>query len=141
MHRSNTTKWLILYVNDLPDERLTANTSVCLFADNANISTVFSDVSERPDMQVCLNEFVVWADRWQLQDLGVIVHDKCLFKQHVSSICRKAYSTINVIFSCFHKGILIICRPVLEYCSTVWNPNVPARHYLGVTEQLGITWA
>ena len=149
----------ILYVNDLPDERLTANTSVCLFADDTNISTVFSDVSERPDMQECLNEVVVWPDRWQLPGaehkcyiqtignvtlksyllkgvqllsvneyryLGVIVNDKCLFKQHISSICRKAYSTINVIFRCFHtvnidaliKAYNSFVRPMLEYCST-----------------------
>ena len=59
MHRSPTI--YILYVNDLPDECLTANTSVFFFADDTKISTVFSDVSERPDMQEYLNEFVVWA--------------------------------------------------------------------------------
>ena len=25
---------------------------------------------------------------------------------------------------------------MLEYCSTVWNPYIPARHYLGMTDQL-----
>ena len=63
----------ILYVNDLPDGRLTANTSVCLLADDTKISAVFSDVSERPDMQECLNEFVVLADRWQLE----VTEHKC----------------------------------------------------------------
>ena len=29
--------------------------------------------------------------------LVLIVDDKCIFKQHISSICSKAYSTINVI--------------------------------------------
>ena len=57
----------ILYLNDLPDERLTTNTRVCLIKDDTKISTVFSDISERPDMQECLNEFVVWVDKWQLQ--------------------------------------------------------------------------
>ena len=174
----------ILYVNDLPDERLTANTSVCLFADDTKISSVFSDVSERPDMQECLKKFVVWADRRQLQaaehkccvltigniipttyhlkrvqllhvneylDLGVIVDDKCLFKQHISSICRKAYITINVIVRCFltanidvhiktHKSFV---RQVLEYFSTVVEINVfiyltslHTMHYLGITDQL-----
>ena len=37
------------------------------------MSTVFLDVSERPDLQECLNEFVVWADRWQLQ----VAEHKC----------------------------------------------------------------
>ena len=167
----------ILYVNDLPDERLTANTSACLFADDTKISSVFSDVSERPDMQECLKKFVVWADRRQLQaaehkccvltignitpttyhlkgvqllhvneyrDLGVIVDDKCIFKQHISTICRKAYITINVIVRCFltanidalikaHKSFV---RQVLEYSSMVWNPYIPARHYFGITDQL-----
>ena len=27
-------------------------------------------------------------------------------------------------------------RPMLEYCSTVWNPYIPARHYLGMTDQV-----
>ena len=25
---------------------------------------------------------------------------------------------------------------MLEYCSTVWNPYIPARHYLGMTDQV-----
>ena len=80
----------------------------------------------------------------EYRDLGVIVDDKCLFKQHISSICRKAYDTINVIFRCFHtanidaliKVYKSFVHPVLEYCSTVWNPYIPARHYLGMTDQL-----
>ena len=70
--------------------------------------------------------------------------DKCLFKQHISSICRKAYSTVNVIFRCFHtanidaliKAYTSFVHPVLEYCLTVWNPYIPAKHYLGMTDQL-----
>ena len=100
--------------------------------------------------------FMEWADRWQLKiaehqlthgsdilpiynlngvqllnvkefrDLGIIVDADCLFKQHISHICRKAYCSINVIFRCFHTAniaALIISyksfvRPMLEYCST-----------------------
>ena len=63
----------ILYVNDLPDE------CVCLFADGTQLSTVLSDVSERPNMQKCLNERVVWADRWKLQ---VAEHKCCVLKYY-----------------------------------------------------------
>ena len=72
------------------------------------------------------------------------VDAECLFKQHISHICRKAYCSINVIFRCFHTAniaALITCyksfvRPMLEYCSTIWNPYIPARHYLGMTDQV-----
>ena len=58
----------------------------------------------------------------EYRDLGVIVDDKCLFKQHISSICCKAYGTINVIFRCFHtanidaliKAYKSFVHPVLE---------------------------
>ena len=82
----------------------------------------------------------------EFRDLGVIVDSKCLFKKHVSNICRKAYTSINIIFRCFHTAfnyvpsIIIACkafvRPILEYCYTVWNPYIPARHYLGMTDRL-----
>ena len=77
-------------------------------------------------------------------DLGIIVDADCLFKQHISHICRKAYFSINVILRCFHTAniaALIISykssvRPILEYSYTVWNPYIPARHYLGMTDQV-----
>ena len=59
-----------------------------------------------------------------------IVDIHCLFKQHGSYICKKAYCSTNVRFRCFHtantaaliRGYKSFIRPVLEYCSTVWNP-------------------
>ena len=76
--------------------------------------------------------------------LGVIVDDHCLFKQHVSYICKKAYCSINVLFRCFHTANTValirvyksFIRPVLEYFSTVWNPYIHARHFIGMTDQL-----
>ena len=80
----------------------------------------------------------------ECRDLGVFVDSHCNFKHHISHICRKAYTSINVIFRCFdtaHVPALIIAyksfvRPILEYCSTVWNPYIPNRHYLGLTDQI-----
>ena len=127
----------ILYINGLPDYNLDINTDIFLFADDFKTSTVLSDVSERSNMQERLNQFMEWADRWQLKiaehkccvltqvtiipptyklngvqllnvkefrDLGIIVDVDCLFKQHISQICRKAYFSINVIFRCFHTA-------------------------------------
>ena len=78
------------------------------------------------------------------KDLGVIVDDHCLFKQHVSYICKNVYCSTNVLFRCFHtantvaliRGYKSFIRPVLEYCSTVWNPYTHARHFIGKTDQL-----
>ena len=80
----------------------------------------------------------------EFRDLGIIVDADCLFKQHISHIYRKAYCSINVIFRCFHAANIaaliisyksFVC-PMLENCSTVWNPYIPARHYLGMTDQV-----
>ena len=76
--------------------------------------------------------------------LPKIVDNHCLFKQHVSYICKKAHCSTNVLFRCFHtantaaliRGYKSFIRPVLEYCSTVWNPYIHARHFIGMTDQL-----
>ena len=63
----------ILYINDLPDYNSDMNTDISLFADDSKISTVLSDVSKRSTMQKRLNQFMEWADRWQLK----IAEHKC----------------------------------------------------------------
>ena len=78
------------------------------------------------------------------QDLCVFVDSHCHFKHHISHICRKAYTSINVIFRCFetaHVPALInayksFVRPILDCFSTVGNPYIPNRHYLGLTDQI-----
>ena len=138
---------------------------VCLFADDTKLSRVLSTIGDRFELQEGLNDFMNWAEQWQLRvaehkcldlshgncdapgyylkdvnldnvdyhkDLGVIVDNHCLFKQHVSYICKKAYCSTNVLFRCFHtantaaliRGYKSFIRPVLEYCSTVWNPYI-----------------
>ena len=80
----------------------------------------------------------------EYRDLGVLVEKNCLYRQHISTVCHKAYRTINVIFRCFHTAnqyaLLRAYRshvlPLLEYCSTVWNPFIYSGHYLGMTDQL-----
>ena len=167
----------ILYANDLPDSHQGNDTMVCLFADDTKLSRVLSTIGDRFELQEGLNDFMNWAEQWQLRvaehkclvlshgncdapgyylkdvnldnvdyhkDLGVIVDNHCLFKQHVSYICKKAYCSTNVLFRCFHtantaaliRGYKSFIRPVLEYCSTVWNPYIHARHFIGMTDQL-----
>ena len=73
---------IILYINDLPDYNLDINTDISLFADDSKIYTVLSDVSERSTMQERLNQFMEWADRWQLK----IAEHKCCVLTHGSNI-------------------------------------------------------
>ena len=76
--------------------------------------------------------------------VGLIVDDHCLFKQHVSYICKKTPCSTNVLFTCFHtantvaliRGYKSFIHPVLEYCSTVWNPYIHARQFIGMTDKL-----
>ena len=81
----------------------------------------------------------------EYRDLGVLVDNQCLFRQHVSTInCQKAYRATNVLFRCFNtddanaliRGYKSFVRPILEYCSTVWNPFIHAKYYLGMTDEL-----
>ncbi len=40
-------------------------------------------------------------------------------------------------FNCLIMPFVPMSRGgMLEYCSTVWNPYIPARHYLGMTDQV-----
>ena len=51
----------VLYINDLLDDHLTTTTNVCCFADDSNISNVFSDVSELPLCKIALLNS--WAEQ------------------------------------------------------------------------------
>ena len=134
----------ILYANDQPDSHQGNETMVCLFADDTKLYRVLSTIEDRFELQEGLNDFMNWADQWQLRvaehtclvlshencdapgyylkdvnldnvdyhkDLGVIVDNHCLFKQHVSYICKKAYCSTNVLYRCFHSidAALIRC--------------------------------
>ena len=122
----------ILYANDLPDSHQGNETMVCLLIllTIQNYFVCVSSIEDRFELQEGLNDFMNWADQWQLRvaehkclvlshgncdrpgyylkyvnldnadyhkDLGVIVDNHCLFKQHVSYICKKAYCSTNVL--------------------------------------------
>jgi len=66
----------------------------------------------------------------QVSDLGVTVDSRLKFSTHISNICCKAHKRPNLIIRCFHSKYVsslitafkVYVRPILEYCSVVWNP-------------------
>lgn len=63
-------------------------------------------------------------------DLGVTVDSKLRFYKHVSAITSKAHQRAALILRCFKsrdpyllfRAFCVYVRPILEYCSSVWNP-------------------
>ena len=68
----------ILYANDLPDSHQGSETMVCLFADDTKLSRVLSSTEDRFELQEGLNNFMNWADLWQLR----VAEHKCLVPSH-----------------------------------------------------------
>ena len=66
------------------------------------------------------------------KDLGVHVSDSLKPEKHINEICKKARQRIGIIRRCFtnlteSKVKLLyqaIVRPILEYASPAWNPNL-----------------
>ena len=68
----------------------------------------------------------------EMRDLGVIIQDDLKWKSHINLMCRKAFQKCYLIFRAFSsnniwiyiKLFITFVRPILEYSSTVWNPNL-----------------
>jgi len=64
-------------------------------------------------------------------DLGVIIDSKLRFNKHIANIVSKAHSRAALIRRCFKyrdpcllfRAFTVFVRPLLEYCSPVWNPH------------------
>ena len=66
------------------------------------------------------------------KDLGVTIHKSLKPSKHVSEIVKKANKTLGILSRTLifkEREILLplyksLVRPVLEYCSPVWNPHL-----------------
>ena len=54
-----------------------------------------------PDLPLYYMHTVQLPNVNERRDLGVFVDSHCNFKHHISHICCKAYTSINIIFRCF----------------------------------------
>jgi len=67
----------------------------------------------------------------ETSDLGVIVDSKLRFDKHIASIVNKAHARAALIRRCFRskdfillfRAFTVFVRPMLEYCSSVWDPH------------------
>ena len=67
----------------------------------------------------------------ETSDLDVIVDSKLRFDEHIASIVNKAHARAALIRRCFRykdyimlfRAFTVFVRPMLEYCSSVWNPH------------------
>ena len=77
-------------------------------------------------------------------DVCITIDDNLYFKTHLVVCCTKAYNVINRIFHCFITNnvtailtaYIAYARPHLECASTVWNPGIESRGYIGLKLQL-----
>ena len=64
-------------------------------------------------------------------DLGLIIDGKLRFDEPIANIVSKAHSRAALIRRCFKsrdshllfRAFTVFVRPLLEYCSFVWNPH------------------
>jgi hypothetical protein len=88
-------------------------------------------VKKRFDFQYVLNDHVLDCVTSQ-RDLGITISNNLKSSEHISNIVKNANRRIGMIKRCFtdlnqtkvsilYKSII---RPVLEYGSPVWNPNL-----------------
>ena len=68
-----------------------------------------------------------------VRDLGVTFSKNLKPHAHINHICRSSLNKLKLLFRCFHSrniGFLLklyktFVRPLLEYCTPVWNPSGP----------------
>ena len=66
----------------------------------------------------------------RVTDLGVILNKNLKSSEHVEKLSRRAHGRASLIIKCFESRNIVslvtafnvYVRPILEYCSVVWNP-------------------
>ena len=70
------------------------------------------------------------AEIWYL---GVLITSDLMWSNHISNIASKAWKVVGAIYRKFYRDMstpalfklyLSLVRPVLEYCSPLWDPHL-----------------
>ena len=67
-----------------------------------------------------------------IRDLGIMVDNKLKFREHISKITRSAYHKMRIFFRLIKSRRIKVwtfiykcyIRPILEFATEVWNPNL-----------------
>ncbi|MCP4488285.1 MAG: hypothetical protein GY820_13325 [Gammaproteobacteria bacterium] len=85
--------------------------------------------ARRESVDFCLNSCVIGRVE-QCRDLGVVISSSMKFTDHYIAIANKANKLVAMLFRSFRStsprtfvfAFNTYVRPILEYCSPVWNP-------------------
>ena len=85
--------------------------------------------NRNPNFEYLMNQIIL-KEEFQEKDLGVTFDVSLKFSIHVKNIVSKANSRVGIIkrnFTCMEMEIFLplykaLVRPLLEYCSCIWNP-------------------
>ena len=88
--------------------------------------------NSNPKHTYFLNNFRLDNVGYSCKDLGVYLTTDLSSRVHCSNIVSKASRISNMIHRCFIsknvnlkvKAFKVYVRPILEYCSSVWNPHL-----------------
>ena len=90
-----------------------------------NINRHFNDVHN------ILLQGELFLELTSVTDLGVIIDSKLKFSEHITGMISKAKKRIFLIFKSFFSRDIVLLTfafkvyvlPILDYCSTIWNPS------------------
>ena len=68
----------------------------------------------------------------EMSDIGILIDNKLCFSTHINKIVGRAHKRANLILRCFTRrdpvllmsAFNVYVRPILEYCSIIWNLNM-----------------
>ena len=124
----------MIKVNDIDSELQTNLDKLCKWASDWQLPISYTkcnvlEIGKPGCAQYRMDSWTV-APVEHVADLGVMMDNKLKFSSHINGIVTKAHKRANLIIRCFMSRDLsslvtaftVYVRPILEYCTVVWNP-------------------
>ena len=96
-----------------------------------HLSFIFSDIRSSKPNAFYLNQSSI-TQSYDVRDLGIVISNDLKWSKYISKITSKANTTVYTIFRSFlasdSKTLVnlykVHVRPILEYNTSIWNPNI-----------------